>query len=226
MKRMGGLALVYHRGGRGRITFGWRLFILGTAWVIGFSAAAQPVITENPQSTTVPPGTLVAISVAANGTAPLEYRWQLNGRELLFRGPTLRFVAGSLRQGIYRAVVRDASGEQSVSSPAELKIRRLPKIVIQPRSTSVREYGTAVFQTKLNNSGPYTTMVWHNDNPLEGSHEIPDGLGFDVRSPRLAIPNCLNADNYNGLYWLAVTNEAGGTVSRKVRLTVIPALAQ
>jgi len=145
-------------------------------------------------------------------------------RELPFRGSTLRFVAGPLRQGTYRAIVRDASGRQSVSSPAELKIQRRPKIVIQPRSTSVREFSTGVFQAQLNSSGPYTTIVWHNDNPLEGSHQIPDGLGFDVHSPRLAIPNCLNADNYNGLYWLAVTNEAGGTVSRKVRLTVIPAL--
>jgi len=201
-------------------------FFLAAALALELAAQAQPVITENPQSATVAPGTLVAISVAANGATPLEYRWQLNDRELLFRGPTLRFVAGSLRQGTYRAIVRDASGQQSVSAPAELKVRRLPRIVIQPRSTSVREYATAVFQVKLNNSGPNTTIVWHNDNPLEGSHEIPDGLGFDVRSPRLAIPNCLNADNYNGLYWLAVTNEAGGTVSRKVRLTVIPALAQ
>ena len=198
-------------------------FLIGMALLAGFVSHGQPVITQNPESITVAPGTLVAISVAAVGTAPLEYRWQLNGRELGFRGPTLRFVAGKLKQGSYRAVVRDAVGGQSVSASADLKVKRRPAIVIHPRSTSVREGGTAVFAAKLNNSGPYTTIVWHNDNPLEGPHEIPDGLGFEVHNPRLAIPNCLNADNYNGLYWLAVTNEAGGTVSRKVRLTVIPA---
>ena len=184
---------------------------------------AQPVITQNPESETVAPGTLVVMSVAAQGTAPLEYRWQLNDRELATRGPVLRFVAGRVREGTYRAVVFDGVGRQTLSAPAEVKIQRRPKILVQPRSTSVPEHGTAVFTVQLNDSGPYTSIVWHNSNPLEGSHQIPDGLGFDVHSPRLAIPNCLNADNYNGLYWLAVTNAAGGKISRKVRLTVIPA---
>ncbi len=184
---------------------------------------AQPVITQNPEGETVAPGTLVVMSVAAQGTAPLEYRWQRNDRELTARGPVLRFVAGRAREGTYRAVVLDGAGRQTLSNPAEVKLQRRPKIRVQPRSTSVPEHGTAVFNVELSDSGPYTSIVWHNSNPLEGSHAIPDGLGFDVHSPRLEIPNCLNADNYNGLYWLAVTNAAGGKISRKVRLTVIPA---
>lgn len=184
---------------------------------------AQPVITQNPESETVAPGSLVVMSVAARGAAPLDYRWQQNDRELAIRGPILRFVAGRVREGTYRAVVFDGAGRPTVSAPAQVKIQRRPKILVQPRSTSVPEHGTAVFTVQLNDSGPYTSIVWHNSNPLEGSHAIPDGLGFDVHSPRLAIPNSLNADNYNGLYWLAVTNAAGGKISRKVRLTVIPA---
>jgi hypothetical protein len=184
---------------------------------------AQPVILQNPESETVAPGALVVMSVAAQGTAPLDYRWQCNDRYLTLRGSTIRFVAGTRKEGIYRAIVLDGTGNQVVSAPAELKIQKRPKIRIQPRSTVVQEHGTAVFEVQLNDSGPYTSIVWHNSNPLEGSHAIPDGLGFDVHSPRLAIPNCLNADNYNGLYWIAVTNAAGGKISRKVRLTVIPA---
>jgi hypothetical protein len=183
----------------------------------------QPVITQNPESEIVAPGTLVVMSVAAQGAAPLEYRWQRNGRELAARGPTLRFVAGRVREGTYQAVVLDVAGRQTVSDAAEVKIQRRPKIRIQPRSVSVPEHGTAVFNVELSDSGPYTAIVWHNSNPLEGSHAIPDGLGFDVHSPRLEIPNCLNAENYNGVYWLAVTNAAGGKISRKVRLTVVPA---
>jgi hypothetical protein len=183
----------------------------------------QPVITQNPESETVAPGTLVVMSVAAQGAAPLDYRWQRNDRELAARGPVLRFVAGRVREGTYRAVVYDGAGRQTISEPAEVKIQRRPKIQVQPRSISVPEHGTAVFNVELRDGGPYTAIVWHNSNPLEGSHAIPDGLGFDVHSPRLEIPNCLNADNYNGIYWLAVTNAAGGKISRKVRLTVIPA---
>ncbi len=196
-------------------SFVFSLFV-ATSW-------SQPVIIQNPESETVAPGTLVVMSVAAQGAAPLEYRWERNDRELPTRGPTLRFVAGRLREGIYRAVVVDGTGQQTVSEPAEVRLQRRPKIRVQPRSTSVPEHGTAVFTVELNDRGPYTSIVWHNSNSLEGSHAIPDGLGFDVHSPRLEIPNCLNAENYNGVYWLAVTNAAGGKISRKVRLTVIPA---
>ena len=194
---------------------------------------AQPVITQNPESETVTAGRVVAFSVVAQGTAPLRYRWQFNGRNMPVPGRTLRFVATPRRAGTYQAIVRDASGRISYSAPAFLDVQPRspapspgqprPVILVQPRSTSVPEHGTAVFQVTLNNSAPYTTIVWHNDNPLEGRHQIPDGLGFNVHSPRLQIPNCLNADNYNGLYWIAVTNASGGTVSAKVRLTVVPA---
>ena len=212
------------RRGLGKNCTVQKAIIFGSlCWLLTDSSRGQPVITQNPESETVAPGTLVVMSVAAQGTAPLDYRWQRNDRDLAARGPTLRFIAGRVREGTYRAIVTDGVGRQTVSASAEVKIQKKPKIVIQPRSTSVPEHGTAVFEVLLNDSGPYTTIVWHNSNPLEGSHIIPDGLGFNVHSTRLEIPNCLNADNYNGLYWIAVTNAAGGKVSRKVRLTVIPA---
>lgn len=194
---------------------------------------AQPVITQNPGSATVTAGQVVSLSVAAQGTGPLRYRWQFNGRNIPLPGRTLRFVATVRRSGTYQAVVRDAAGQISYSAlafvqvqpraPAPSRGQPRPVILMQPRNTSVPEHGTAVFQVRLNASAPYTTIVWHNDNPLEGPHQIPDGLGFNVHSPRLEIPNCLNADNYNGLYWIAVTNASGGTVSTKARLTVVPA---
>jgi hypothetical protein len=195
----------------------------------------QPVIVQNPQSETVVAGQRVFLSVAAQGVGPLRYRWQFNGRNVPILGRTLRFIASQRRTGVYQVVVRDRMGQVSVSAPAFVEVEPRstppppppaaspprPVILIQPQNVTVQEHGTAVFQVTLNNSGPYTRIVWHNDNPLEGPHEIPDGLGFNVHSPRLEIPNCLNADNYNGVYWIAVTNAAGGTVSSKARLTVV-----
>ena len=195
------------------------------------SLDAQPVITQNPGSQNVTAGQIVTLSVAAQGTGRLRYRWQFNGRTIPLPGRTLRFVATLRRSGTYQAIVRDATG-QSYSAFAFVQVQPRsqapargqprPVILVQPNNVTVPEHGTAVFQVTLNNRGPYTTIVWHKANPLEGSHQIPDGLGFNVHSTRLAIPNCLNADNYNGLYWIAVTNASGGTVSRKVRLTVVP----
>src|SRR5205085_3121486 len=121
-------------------------------------------------------------------------------------------------------IVMDGQGEQAMSAPAELRLQRRPRILVQPRNAFVVEHGTAVFDVELDDRGPYTTIVWHNKNPLEGSHAIPDGLGFNVHSPRLEIPNCLNADNYNGVYWLEDTHAAGGRISRKAKVNVIPAV--
>lgn len=198
----------------------------------------QPVITQNPQSALVTVGQSVSITVAAQGTR-LHYRWEFNGRKLARRGHTYRFRASAHRAGVYQVIVRDRVGNTVVSEPAVIAVLprvttpppdvqpspkvHAPVIVTQPQNISVAEHATAVFQVTLNDSGPYSTIVWHNDNPLEGSHQIPDGIGLNVHSTRLEIPNCLDADNYNGLYWIAVTNAAGGTVSSKARLTVIPA---
>ena len=205
----------------------------GVAFVLLVSAIvlhAQPVIIQNPESEEVVAGQYVKISVAADGVKPLRYYWQFNGRRLPIIGRTLRFVATRRRAGTYQAIVRDARGNKTMSAPATLAVQPRtpptsgqprPAIVVQPSDVTVHEHGTAVFQVTLNNSGPYTTIVWHNDNPLEGSHQIPDGIGLNVHSTRLVIPNCLNADNFNGLYWIAVTNASGGTVSRKARLTVV-----
>jgi hypothetical protein len=180
----------------------------------------------------------VIISVVAEGDR-LRYRWQRNGRKLATHSHTLHFRATDRKSGVYQAMVIDRAGNYTVSSPAVLVVQPrtpvpdpepqpqpqpspgAPVIVTQPQNVTVAEHGTAVFRVTLNNSGPYTTIVWHNDNPLEGPHQIPDNLGFDVHSTQLAIPNCLDADNYNGLYWIAVTNASGGTISSKARLTVV-----
>jgi len=100
-------------------------------------------------------------------------------------------------------------------------VKARPRIVVQPVSAIVQEDATAAFEVQLNDSGPYTYINWYNYNPVEGRHAIPEGAARNVNSTRLEIPNSLNAFNYNGLYWIAVSNEVGGTVSRKVKLTVV-----
>jgi hypothetical protein len=202
--------------------FGTR--ILGIALVsLTLLGRAQPFITQQPEEQSAPVGTLVTLSVGARGTEPLLYRWERNGHLIAQRGPTIQFTANGRHAGNYVAVVRDALGMVSRSAPAKVTAIKAPVIVMQPQSTSVREHETATFRCSVQNVGPDTFMVWHNDNPLEGSHQIPDGLGFEVHKPTLAIPDCNNNQSYNGVYWLAVTNGNVGTVSRKVTLTVLPA---
>lgn len=199
------------------------LFVGAVLWAT--TAWAQPVITQQPESLVVSRrgATLTSLSerTARN-------RWSPSGTSMDRKSPALavrRCTSPLLpsRAGIYEVVVRDIAGQQRASAPAELQVKPRPRVVVQSRSTIVQEGGTAVFEVQLNDSGPYTKIVWHNSNPLEGSHEIPDGLGFDVHNTRLEIPNCLNAANYNGIYWITVENEVGRTASRKVRLKVVSA---
>jgi membrane carboxypeptidase/penicillin-binding protein PbpC len=167
---------------------------------------------------------MAAFSVAATGAEPLTYQWQFNGQDIPnARGRSLRFVAAASRVGTYRAVVRDQTGQIRSSAVARLEVRPRPQITAQPQSLIVREHTTAVFEVQLNDSGPFTYINWYNYNPVEGRHAIPENAARNVRSTRLEIPNTLNAFNYNGLYWIAVSNAVGGTVSRKVRLTVVSA---
>ena len=110
---------------------------------------------------------------------------------------------------------------QEVSAPAKPAVRPRPRIVVQPRSSIVHEGDTAVFEVQLNDSGPYTYINWYNYNPEEGTHAIPEGAARNVDTTRLEIPNALNAFNYNGIYWIVVSNEVGRAVSRRVRLKVV-----
>jgi hypothetical protein len=196
--------------------------IICFAFALSVSTSAQPAITQDPESQVRAPGRLASFSVAAVGAQPLQYQWERDGVPIPnARGASLRFVAAPARAGTYRAIVRDASGQQSASSPAALEVRARPRIVLQPRSLVVREHETAVFEVQLNDSGPFTYINWYNYNPVEGSHAIPEGAARNVRTTRLEVPNSLNAFNYNGTYWIAVSNEVGGTVSRKVTLKVV-----
>lgn len=196
--------------------------VIAFASLCAMSALAQPVITENPQSQTKPPGTMAAFSVAAAGAEPLIYQWQFNGQDIPYaRSRSLRFVTAPSRAGTYRVVVRDQAGRVQTSSAADLQVKPRPRVLVQPRSAVVREHTTAIFEVQLNDSGPYTYINWYNHNEVEGTHAIPEGAAENVNTTRLEIPNSLDAFNYNGLYWLAVSNEVGGTISRKVRLTVV-----
>lgn len=196
-------------------------FVTSALLVFGCDLWAQPAIIQNPESRTALYGSSVLFQVAATGGTPLQYQWQFNGQDIPgARARVLKLTASPSRAGIYSVRVRDEAGED-VSAPAELEVVRRPGFLLQPRDVVVGEHATAVFTTVLNDSAPYRRLIWHNDNPLEGPHEIPPSTGLVVDEPSLTIPNCLNTDSYNGVYWLAATNGAAGISSRKARLTVV-----
>lgn len=193
------------------------------ALLMSFQALfAQPVIIQEPQSRTAAEGAPVGFSVQAQGSGPLRYQWQFNGADIPRAvGRSINFVATSSRIGSYSVLVRDGAGNASRSSPAELQVQKRPFIVLQPRNTVVGEHQTAVFDVKLNESAPYSTIQWRHHSPEEPNHPIPPGAANGVNTFQLEIPNCSNNGTYNGLYWVCITNGVGWAVSRRAKLTVV-----
>jgi hypothetical protein len=182
---------------------------------------AQPQIARQPQGATVLSGKPVSFSVEAVGSSPLRYQWSFNGQDL--PGATQRVLtrlATPSRAGTYAVRIADTAG-QVVSSAARLDVVNRPVFLVQPKNQIVAEHTVAEFRTVLNDSGPYRRMIWHNNNPIEGPHEIPPSTGYITDEPILRMTNPLNDVTWNSIYWLAVTNSAVGIVSRKARLTVV-----
>ena len=195
-----------------------------SAWLIfHFHAAAQPHIAQQPQSRTAVAGALFSFAVKAVGSTPLQYQWQFQGQDIPgARGRVLTRTAAPSRAGIYSVRVRDGSGEVT-SGGASLEVFKRPVILVQPRNIIVGEHTVAEFRVVLNESGPYRRMIWHNDNPVEGPHEIPPSTGYITDQPTLRMENPLNDATWNSVYWFAVTNGGAGTTSRRARLTVVGA---
>ena len=156
---------------------------------------AQPVITANPVDRIAREGARVAFSVSAQGTTPLQYQWQFNGSDIPNAvNRSLSFVATLSRAGDYKVIVRDATGAERGSSPAQLGVQKRPIILQQPRSQAVGEGTTAVFEVTLNDSGPYEWVQWWHHSTEEPRHPIPPGAADGVNTLRLEIYNTSNND--------------------------------
>jgi len=83
-----------------------------------------PFLTLQPASQTTTAGGMVAFNVAAGGTAPLNYRWRLNGTNLIDGGgvdgstsPTLTLSnVLSAQAGNYSAVITNLVGSVATSN--------------------------------------------------------------------------------------------------------------
>jgi hypothetical protein len=182
---------------------------------------AQPVIVQEPQSRAAAEGRHVAFVVEAQSASALHYQWQFNGADIPHAvGHSLSFTATPSRAGNYSVIVRDAQGAIQ-SSPAQLEVQKRPVILSQPRHQVVGVHQTAVWDVRLNDSGPYTYVNWWHHSPEEPRHEIPLDAVATANQFHMEIPDCNNNGTYNGLYWILVSNNVGYAVSRRASLTVV-----
>jgi Alpha-L-arabinofuranosidase len=102
--------------------------------VLQFTGAIAPTITGSPQSQTVSAGSVVSLSVTAEGTAPFSYQWFRNG--VAIDGATDRVLliddTSVAHTGTYIVTVTNAAG--SATSEAAT-------LVVQPLSATIEGLG-------------------------------------------------------------------------------------
>jgi hypothetical protein len=163
-------------------------------------------ITDHPDSSEVTEGTSVTLSVTADGTAPLRYRWQKNGTNVnAATNRTLNFaVVTNHHAGNYRCIVTNAFGS-ATSLVAALTVLPALAITTQPQSQSVL-VGSSV--TLSGGANIATGYQW-----LKNGAEVPGAT-----EASLTISPVQTSDA--GSYRLAATNLQSAVTSMVAVLTV------
>ena len=126
------------------------------------ASALSPIITQEPQSLTVMPGSNVIFTVAASGTTPLIYQWQKNGTNVTNGGnisgaTTISLTIGNAQtnnNGNYTVVVTNSFGSATSSPPAILIVDGQKPVVAITNITAGMMVSNAAF----------TVLGWATDN--------------------------------------------------------------
>jgi predicted esterase len=182
---------------------------LGVLLAVIGSALGQPVITQEPQSSTNLAGSTATFTVMATGASPVAYQWQKNAFDLAgYANGTLVITnVQAADTADYAVVVSNIEGAVT-STVAHLFIVVPPKITYQPTDLAVA-LGTSVarFTVSVVGTTPFGYQ-WR----LEGV-DLP---GATYRTLELRSVQFTNA----GGYTVVVTNRAGAVTSRIVQLSV------
>ncbi len=125
---------------------------LATQSVYSVEAPAQPGlpprIVLQPADALAAPGETLAMSVTAEGVAPLAYLWLRNGAPAATPGgPTLAFPSVALGDaGLYSVVVSDAIGLSTTSAVARLTVTEPPSLSLGANGAGVNQAGLFTLQ--------------------------------------------------------------------------------
>ena len=170
--------------------------------------SAVPVISRQPDSSSVLAGSAVSFSVAVEGEQPFEYQWRFNDSDIAgANGPELVVEAiGAEQEGGYRVVVSNARGT-ATSAAAVLTVIDPPVITVPPRSLAVREGQDIALSVVVTGTEPFTYQWRFNGEPIEGAS-----------SSTLVMESVSVEDS--GDYTVLVENVGGETVSAPASLIV------
>jgi alpha-tubulin suppressor-like RCC1 family protein len=159
-------------------------------------------------------GSNAVFTVLAFGTAPLVYRWSLNGTNLansahIGGATSARLTVTNViaaDAGNYRVVVNNHQGS-TTSSNAALTVLLPPAITTQPTNQAVSSLNTATFSVTASGTAPLSFQWWFN------------GLVLPAQTNSSLILTNVQATNA-GNYSVVVTNSYGSVTSAVATLTV------
>ncbi len=157
-------------------------------------------ITQQPVGGTVQIGTLIQLSVAAEGGfAPLNYQWRWEG--LSITGQTFSIysaVALSGFEGTFTCRVTDANGTAVVSAGAPIELA--PEILINTQPVGAKKYSGQSHTLAVDASGgdPPLLYQWYKDD---------SSIGAAGQTTSLALPSL--TPQQSGIYFCRVSDSVG-----------------
>ena len=167
-----------------------------------------PSITTGPASADIVLGRRLLLSVAANGTQPLRYRWTRGATVLPATGATLDIPAAMpADEGSYTVQVLNDVG-QATSLPATVRVIIPPSITSEPEDLTVVVGQQARFAINATGTAPLSFQWFRNSDPIPGANQADYAF------------NATTADDQSR-YSVQVSNSGGALSSAAAVLTVL-----
>jgi hypothetical protein len=176
-------------------------------------SASAPSISAQPAAKTVSVGQTASFSVAANGTAPLNYQWRKNGSNIsgaTGASYTTPAAAAGDNGAVFSVVVSNSAGSVT-SSGATLTVSAAasaPSITAQPAAKTVSVGQTASFSVAANGTAPLSYQWRKNGSNISGA------TGASYTTPAAA------AGDNGAVFSVVVGNSVGSATSSGAILTV------
>src|SRR5271163_1254622 len=180
------------------------------------AAPVAPSITAQPASQTVTAGQTATFTVAASGTAPLSYQWQMNGAAIsgaTASSYTTPATTTANSGSAFQVVVSNSAGSMT-SNAAILTVNAAavaPTFTSQPASITVTAGQTATFSVAATGTQPLTYQWQKNGAAIGGA------TASSYTTPATTTANS------GSTFAVVVTNSAGSLTSAAATLTVNPA---
>lgn len=185
----------------------------------------RPIITTQPASISVIAGSTANFNVVTATSEPARYQWYFNTNTLI-AGATNSSLsitnAQTTNQGGYRVVISNVVGS-TTSIVASLTIQPSPPVITtQPADRQLPAGVPITLTVGVSGSTPITFLWYHTpiDSfgvPTSGPIALTNGTNATLTLP---IPEIGQEGRWEGLYYVAITNIAGGTISSESTVNI------